>query len=44
MGFSSVDATNARVIRRTRREILLRFFFFFVARLAAFFLADLTWF
>src|SRR5690242_16325804 len=41
MGFSSVEATNARVMRRTRREIFLRFFF--ALRLAAaFFFADLV--
>ena len=44
MGFSSADATNARVIRRTRREIFLRFFFFAVRLPAAFFFADLAWF
>jgi len=42
MGFRSLEATNARVTRRTRREIFLHFFFFLALSRADdfFFLAD----
>src|SRR6185437_4244139 len=40
MGFRSLEATKARVIRRTRREIFRRFFFFAVRLAADFFLPD----
>lgn len=42
MGFRLVDATNARVMRRTRRETFLRFFFFALRLAADFAFADLV--